>query len=86
MDGETESNNIIFVEGLSKVSKTQNLIDLFSRYSGYVEVRHISEKQVAFIEFNNDENAAVAMSEMNGYAIKESNGETSTLRITFAKR
>lgn len=74
------------VEGLSKVTPTQTLQSLFEHYPGFKDVNHIVQKQVAFIEFETDDMAAAAMRSLNGYSFKEANGETSTLRVTFAKR
>lgn len=39
-----ESNNILYVEGLSKVTQTVVLNDIFRPYSGFKEVRHFPEK------------------------------------------
>lgn len=41
---------------------------------------------MAFIEFENDNYAAMSLQEMNGHSFKEGNGETTVLRISFAKR
>lgn len=76
----------MFVEGLSKVTRQSKLVELFSGFLGFKEVRHIAEKQVAFIEFENDNYAAMSLQEMNGHSFKEGNGETTVLRISFAKR
>jgi hypothetical protein len=84
--GDQETNNILFVEGLSRVTSHNKLISVFSGFAGFKEVRHIPEKQVAFIEFDNDMQAAQALQEMNGHSFKENNGETTNLRISFAKR
>ena len=84
--GQGETNNTIFVEGLSKVTKTQVLTDLFKNIPGCKDVRHIPEKQVAFVEFENDNQAGAAIQALNNYTIKESNGESTNLRISYAKR
>ena len=41
---------------------------------------------MAFVEFENDDEAAMAMTALGGYSMKENNGESTTLRISFAKR
>lgn len=74
------------VEGLSKITQTNLLQNLFERYPGFKDVNHIVPKQVAFIEFETDDFATSAMMAMNGYSFKESDGETTTLRVTYAKR
>ena len=86
MHGDMETNNILYVEGLSKVTQTPVLNEWFSRFLGFKEVRHIPEKQVAFIEFENDDEAGMAMQASLGHKIMENNGESTTLRITFSKR
>ena len=81
-----EANHILFVEGLSNTTSHSKLISLFANFAGFKEVRHVPEKRVAFIEFDMDMQAATALQEMNGHSFREDNGETTTLRITFAKR
>ena len=87
IDGQ-ESNNLLFIEGLSKRTSTALLNEIFSQavVSGFKEVRHIVEKEVAFVEYEDDHTAAIAMNALQGYQIKESNGETTILSISFAKR
>ena len=86
LDGE--ANNTLFVEGLSKWTPTALLEELFSQavVSGYKEVRHFPEKAVAFVEYENEHVAAMAMQALQGYNIKESGGELTVLQISFAKR
>ena len=84
--GVEEANNTLFIEGLAKVTKTEVLNELFSGKPGFKEVRHVVEKMVAFVEFENEEHAGLAMMALQGFAIKENNGENTTLRISFAKR
>ena len=84
--GDSESNNTLFIEGLSKVTQTSYLNELFMNMQGFKEVRHVVEKQVAFVEFEDDGQAASAMQKLNGFAVKEQNGENTVLRISFAKR
>jgi RNA recognition motif-containing protein len=86
MHGDEETNNILYVEGLAKVTSSTVLNELFSRYLGFREVRHFPEKQVAFVEFENDDEAGMAMQAMQGNSIRENNGENTILRITFSKR
>eukprot|EP00347_Sterkiella_histriomuscorum_P001104 403373310 len=83
-----ESNNLLFIEGLSKRTPTSILNEIFSQavIGGFKEVRHIAEKEVAFVEYEDDHVASIAMNALQGYQIKESNGETTVLSISFAKR
>jgi hypothetical protein len=52
---ESEANNVLFVEGLSRVTQTNVLNNLFQTYPGFREIRHIAEKNVAFVEFDNED-------------------------------
>ena len=81
-----EANSTLFIEGLAKITPTALLNDLFVNLPGFKEVRHINEKQVAFVEFESEDQSGGALQLLNGYNFKETNGETTTLRISFAKR
>ena len=52
---------ILFIERLPKSVKTEVLDDIFKVCHGFVEVRHIPEKEVAFVEFLSDEFASEAL-------------------------
>ena len=85
---DAEANSTLFVEGLSKRTSTALLNELFSQavVSGFKEVRHIVEKEVAFVEYEDEHTASMAMQALQGYNIKESSGETTVLSISYAKR
>lgn len=85
---DTEANSTLFVEGLSKRTSTTLLNEVFSQavVSGFKEVRHVVEKEVAFIEYEDEHTAAAAMQALQGYNVKESSGEISVFMISFAKR
>lgn len=52
---------ILFVERLPKRLKSEILQSIFEQHHGFVEVRHVPEKGVAFIEFINDDCATNAL-------------------------
>lgn len=83
---DQESNNILFIEGLSQQTSSSYLNDLFTTFPGFKETRHIAEKLLAFVEFDEDHNAAAALHSLDGFSFKEKNGDTTVLRISFAKR
>ena len=56
-DGNIETNNILFLEGLNRITKTWGLQDLYKNFKGYKEVRHVVDKCVAFVEFDSDADA-----------------------------
>lgn len=49
-------------------------------------MNHIVAKQVAFIEFETEDAAGGAMAMLQGYAFKEADGETTALKIAYAKK
>lgn len=58
-----ETNSTLFVEGLSKRTSTAILNEIFSQavIGGFKEVRHIVEKEVAFVEYEHEDVATIAM-------------------------
>ena len=83
---DIESNSVLFIEGLTKATPTQSLNKRFSNFPGFKEVRHVVEKQVAFVEFENDDQAGFAMAQQGGAILQDSDGQDVLLRVTFAKR
>ena len=77
-----DSNNVLFLERLETSVSESLLEDIFSLYPGFLEVRLISEKGVAFIEFQEAKDAALALSGLNGYKVTP----TCQFFITYAKR
>lgn len=80
----------MFVDKLPKRLRYETLYEIFHYYQGCVDIRHIPEKGVCFVEFANDDLASSALQ-----VIRESNvlnfpsDETSTLipaRIAFGKK
>lgn len=58
---QSEIYKILFIERLPKRVKSEVLTEIFAVHHGFVEVRHIPEKGVAFVEFVNDDLAAQAL-------------------------
>lgn len=63
---EPEKYKILFLENVPKNVRGDQLDDIFSRYLGFVEVRLIAERGVAFIEFYSDDYAAFALNDVRG--------------------
>ena len=63
---QPEKYKILFLENVPKNVRGDQLDDIFSRYLGFVEVRLIAEKGVAFIEFYSDDYAAFALNDVRG--------------------
>ena len=54
-------NNILFIENLSSQISEPMLKNLFAQYLGFREVRILSGKGIAFIEYDNEINAGPAL-------------------------
>jgi RNA recognition motif-containing protein len=80
-------NKILFAERLPSESKEDAgvlLTDLFARFAGFIEVRTVPGKRdIAFIEFESEELAAVALGGLQGHKVGE---PPSPLVLSFAKR
>ena len=81
---------ILFIEKLPKRVKSTQLNEIFAQQHGFLEVRHIPEKGVAFIEFMSDELAAQALHAVNDqnclvFEADEGN-EFIQARITYGKK
>jgi RNA recognition motif-containing protein len=81
-NGNHGFNNILFLERLENSVNENFLVSVFGLYHGFKEVRLISEKGVAFIEFNESEDASKALVGLNGYKVSP----TCQFFITYAKR
>ena len=85
-----EVYKILFIEKIPKNVKQEQLEDIFGNYNGFVEVRLISEKGYAFVEYISDEYAAYALSDVKATnLLKFEDSETGIkveARINFGKR
>lgn len=81
-NGTFGSNNILFLERLEGSVSEAFLGNIFGLYPGFKEVRLVSEKGVAFIEYYDNEEAAKALIGLNGFKVSP----TCQLFITYAKR
>lgn len=81
---------ILFVERLPKRVRPEQLNEIFAHHHGFVEVRHIPEKGVAFIEFVSDEFACQALqlvTEQNALVFQaDDSDEMVPARITYGKK
>lgn len=75
-------NKILFLQNLPESITQSMLMDLFSRYPGFREVRMIPTKRsIAFVEYETEPQAAVAKNELAGFAINEQ-----PMKVTFARK
>jgi len=75
-------NNILFVEGLPPIATEEMLMALFHQYPGFREVRLIPSKNVAFVEYDDEFQAGIAMSGLNLFKI----APEFPLQISYAKK
>lgn len=89
-----EPNRILFLENLPKALTKEEeadpvgiknaLTDLFARFRGFVEVRTVPGKVgIAFVEFGQDSEAAVAMDALQGNALGD---PPLNMSVSFAKK
>lgn len=68
---QTPPSNILFAESLPKDCNEMMLACLFRSYPGYKEVR-IPRAGLAFIEFDDEPHASVALKALNGFNLSAS--------------
>ena len=52
--GENEPNHILFIQNLPENVDSQKLHFIFGRHPGFLEIRQVKIRGVAFIEFENE--------------------------------
>ncbi|KAL7711963.1 U1snRNP-specific protein [Entamoeba marina] len=77
-----EKNKVLFIDNLPKETKEDDLVQLFKNDVGYVAVRFIVVKNrgVAFIEFEDEVQAQVAMLQHQDHPLPQ------PIHIVFAKK
>lgn len=76
-------NHILFIEGLPDATTDKMLAVLFKQFPGYTESRMVPGKPgIAFIEFENDMQAGVAMSGLQGFKITPTNA----MKVSYAAK
>ena len=75
-------NKVLFAQNLPDECNHMMLQMLFQQYTGFVEVRLVSGKGVAFIEFNDETNAGVALQGLRGFKLKP----TVLMQLSYAKK
>ena len=75
-------NHILIAEDLPQDCTKEQLEKIFSEFHGLSEIRLISSKRVAFIEFVNEGYATIALKNRNNHRMSESH----LLFVNFAKK
>jgi U2 small nuclear ribonucleoprotein B'' len=66
----TDTTRTLFIENLPKEANEGMLVLVFQRFPGLKEVRMVPHKPgVAFVEYDNDEGAAAALAELQGFKL-----------------
>lgn len=77
------ANKILFVQNLPEASTAQMLSMLFQQFPGYTEVRLVDGRPgIAFVEYENDMQASVALQGLQAFKITPQN----SMVITYAKQ
>jgi RNA recognition motif-containing protein len=64
-------NRVLIVENFSERTHASDLETLFSIYPGFVEVRLIPGRGVAFVEFTDDHRSQPALNKLNGHELRD---------------
>jgi len=81
--GERVTNNVLMVSNLpSNITNYEAFVEkLFGQFKGYSEKKVISQKAIAFIEFENDSDASLALKALNGFKY----AADQALKVVYAK-
>ena len=82
-DPSAPPNEILFVQGLPGATTAAMLSMLFQQFPGFKEVRMVEAKPgIAFVEFETDAQASVALSGLQGFKINP----THSMTLAFAAK
>lgn len=90
-DEASAPNQILFVQNLPAGTTQAALSTLFSKFSGFKEVRMVPGKaeigngrdlSIAFVEFDTEMESATAKSSLHGFRMSADN----EIKLTFAKK
>lgn len=74
-------NSTLFIENIAENVSKERLEDVFSKKVGFLEIRYIQSRNVAFVNFENEMHATQAMNSLQGHSLLGS-----ALKITYAKK
>ena len=75
-------HKILFIKDLPGNLSTKDLQDVFSAYPGFVEVRYIPSKNVAFAEYNDETQSSLVINGLNGKEFREGK----VFNISYSKK
>eukprot|EP00871_Galdieria_phlegrea_P004871 jgi/Galph1/5385/GphlegSOOS_G4093.1 len=78
-----EPNHVLFIESVPEDCDAKQLESLFIQFPGFKEIRFApGQERVAFVEFETEEQAGIALQGIQGFRISE----TTALSIVYAKK
>lgn len=77
-----QTNHTLYLKELRPYITQSKLTKIFQPYKGFREVRHIPEKGVAFVEFDNDAQATSALIGLSNYRFEDGH----TLNLSYARK
>merc|ERR1711937_599902 len=77
-----QASNVLFVENLPAEVNEMMLTMLFRQYPGFQEARLIKGRSVAFIEYGDEQQSAIAKHGLQGFMVTPE----MALKISFAKQ
>ena len=83
IDEQLPPNSILFLQNLADTTDEAFLSMLFNQFPGFKEVRLVpNRRDIAFVEYETDEQAALAKQSTHGFRISAQN----EIKVTFAKK
>mmetsp|Transcript_19393 Transcript_19393/g.28708 ORF Transcript_19393/g.28708 Transcript_19393/m.28708 type:complete len:238 (-) Transcript_19393:23-736(-) len=80
--GPIQPSNILFATSLPQEVTKEMLILLFQQYPGYLEVRMVPNQGIAFIEFQEEMQASIALQGLSGFQLAPGQ----SLHLSYAKK
>lgn len=74
-------NKLLLLQNLPPGIQSQTLEDIYEKYNGFIEVRLVAIRRVAFVEFRNEEDAIKAKEETAGLKL-----DGSDVVVNYAKK
>jgi U2 small nuclear ribonucleoprotein B'' len=81
-EDKKDINNILFIRNIPNYIIFENLVDIFGKYPGFLEVRFIRERNCAFVEFDDDTQAQLVLINLKDYTFQKNE----KIEISFSKK
>eukprot|EP00397_Hematodinium_sp_SG-2012_P028110 GEMP01029577.1.p1 GENE.GEMP01029577.1~~GEMP01029577.1.p1 ORF type:complete len:380 (+),score=81.86 GEMP01029577.1:32-1141(+) len=77
-----EPNKTLFVDNIPEEANDTMLSMLFRQYPGFIEVRLIQSRNVAFVDYNDERQSELALQGLDGFQVNS----TTQLKVTYARK